>query len=276
MAELAVYSIRREGYDAAVRAAALYRDLDDDQRRFESLTYAAVQATRFGTIDDMKAQIDEAAQIERPEWPPRQRAKLQFARCFWFGRQGRFEEALGCAQRQVAICREGGVELGVLFGTSNITFVELLLGRTQEALTHASAAIARLHALGADAGAGHLYSNRSIANLLLGRLDDALADARNAYVRLLREGDQYRLLLPLALIAALQGRLEAAARIAGFDQAVQVRSGENASFVAPLFRTRLDPLLAAGLDADERARLALEGAGWAEEEAFRIALVDAA
>ena len=276
MAELAVYSIRREGYDAAVRAAALYRDLDDDQRRFESLTYAAVQATRFGTVDDMKAQIDEAAQIERAEWPPRQRAKLQFARCFWFARQSRFEEALDCAKRQVAICREGGVELGVLFGTSNITFMEILLGRTQQALNHASVAIARLHVLGADAGAGHLYSNRSVANLLLGRLDDALDDARNAYVRLLREGDQYRLLLPLALVAALQGRLDSAARIAGFDDAVQVRSGENASFVASIFRSRLDPLLAAKFGDEERARLALEGASWSEEEAFRIALGDAA
>jgi len=276
IAELAVYSIRREGYDAAVRAAALYHDLDDDQRRFESLTYAAVQATRFGTLDEMKAQIDQAAQIERPEWPARQRAKLQFARCFWFARQGRFEEALACAQRQVAICREGGVELGALYGTSNVTFMEILLGRPREALDHASAAIERLHALAADAGASHLYANRSVALLILGRFDAALADARRAYVRLLREGDQYRLLLPLALIAALQGRIDAAARIVGFDDAVQVRSGENASLVASLFRSRLDPLLAAGLGAEARARLALEGGGLSEEEAFRLAFGDAA
>ena len=276
IAELAVYSIRREGYDAAVRAAALYRDLDDDQRRFESLTYAAVQATRFGTIDEMKAQIDQAAQIERPEWPARQRAKLQFGRCFWFARQGRFDEALACARRQVAICREGGVELGALYGTTNVTFIENLLGRPHEAADHASVAIARLHALGADAGAGHLYFSRSVALLMLGRLDDALADARNAYVRLLREGDQHRLLLPLALIAALQGRLDAAARIAGFDDAVQVRSGENASILAPLFRARLDSLLTASLGADERARLAVEGASLPEEEAFRQALGNAA
>ena len=274
IAELAVYSIRREGYDAAVRAAALYRDLDDDQRRFESLTYAAVQGTRFGTVDEMKAQIDQAAQIERLEWPARQRAKLQFARCFWFARLGRFDEALGCAQRQVAICREAGVELGALYGMSNITFMENLLGRPREALDHASAAIARLHALGADAGAGHLYSNRSIALLMLDRFEEALADARNAYARLLREGDQYRLLLPLALIAALQGRLDAAARIVGFDDAVQVRSGENASIVAPLFRSRLDPLLAAALGPDRRATFVLEGASLPEEEAFRLALGD--
>ena len=49
IAKLGVYSIRRESYDAAVRAAALYRELDDDQRRFEALTFAAVQGTRFAT-----------------------------------------------------------------------------------------------------------------------------------------------------------------------------------------------------------------------------------
>ena len=104
--KLGVYSIRRESYDAAVRAAALYRELDDDQRWFEALTFAAVQGTRFATVAEMEAQIEEAARLERPEWPARQRAKLQFARCFWFARQGRIDEALACAQRQVAICRD--------------------------------------------------------------------------------------------------------------------------------------------------------------------------
>ncbi len=81
IADLGLYSIRRESYDAAVRAAALYRELDEHQRRFEALTFAAAQGTRFATLTEMQAHIDEAARLERPEWPARQRAKLQFARC---------------------------------------------------------------------------------------------------------------------------------------------------------------------------------------------------
>ncbi len=37
------------------------------------------------------------------------------------------------------------------------------------------------------------------------------------------------------------------------------------------FTTHLDPLLAAGLPADERARLAAEGAALRDEEVFKLA-----
>jgi hypothetical protein len=83
-------------------------------------------------------------------------------------------------------------------------------------------------------------------------------------------------LLPLALLNALHGRLDAAARVAGFDGAVQARSGENTSIVAPLLRNRLEPLLADGLSVDERARLIAEGAALRDEDAFKLALIDAA
>jgi len=276
MAELGLYSIRRESYDAAVRAAALYRELDDDQRRFEALTFAAVQGTRFATLTETQAQIDEAARLERPEWPARQRAKLQFARCYWFARQARFEEALACAERQVAVCRDGGVEVSALYAMSNVTLMESPLGRPREALEHSRQAIARLHALGADAGAGHLYFSELTALIMLDRIDEALIAARNAYPRLLHEGDQHRMLLPLALLNALHGRLEVAARVVGFDEAIQAHTGENISVVAPLLHGRLDPLLAAGLSTDERARLAAQGAALRDDDVFKLAFGDAA
>ncbi|HKE40346.1 MAG TPA: winged helix-turn-helix domain-containing protein [Casimicrobiaceae bacterium] len=272
IAKLGLYSTRRESYDAAVRATTLYRDLKDDQRTFEALTFAAVQGTRFASVVEMGAELDEAAQLERQDWPARQRAKLAFARCFWFARQGRIDEALASAHQQVAICREGGVELAALYAMSNVTLMEVLLGRWQEALDQSRACIARLYELGADTGAGHLYHSEMLALLMLDRSDEALAAARNAYPRLVHEGDQYRLLLPLALINALAGRLEAAARIIGFDGAAQTRSGENASIVAEELHGRLDPLLAARLSADDRQRLAAEGAAMHEVDAFSLAL----
>jgi hypothetical protein len=271
--KLGVYSIRRESYDAAVQAAALYRELKDDQRRFEALTLAAVQGTRFATVAEMGAQIDEATRVERPEWPARQRAKLQFARYFWFARQGRNDEALECARQQVAICRDNGVEVAALYAMSNVTFMESLLGRPREGLEHARMAIARLHELGADTGAGHLHFSEVIAQIMLNRSEEALIAARNAYPRLAREGDHYRLLLPLALLSALHGRPDAAARVAGFDAAVR-RAAENASIIAPLLRSRLEPLLAASLSVDERARFIAEGAALRDEEAFKLAFDD--
>jgi len=272
IAVLGVYSIRRESHDAAVRAAALYRDLGDRQRCFEALTFAAVQGTRFGTLAEMAAQIEDAAQLESRDWPARQRAKLQFARCFWYARQSRFGEALDCARQQVAICRDAGVEVGALYAMSNVTLMEAALGLAHEAVLHAREAIGRLHALAADAGAGHLYFSELTALLTLDRVDEAFVAARNAYPRLLHEGDQHRMLLPLALLNAMSGRFDVAARVAGFDEAVQARSGENESVVAPLFRGKLDPLLAAALEPGERARLVAQGAAMNADDVFKLAL----
>ena len=270
--KLGLYSSRRESYEAALQAAVLYRELGDDQARFDALVFAAVQGTRFASVAEMGAAIAEAVPLERPEWPARQRASLQFARCWCFARQGRIEEALACAQRQAAICRDGGVEVASLYAASNITMMELLLGRSQDALEHTRAAIARLHTLDADAGAGHHYHTEMIALLMLDRLDEAWTAAQNAYPRLQHDGDQYRLLLPLALLNASFGRLDVAARITGFDDAIQARTGENSNVVAPLLHGRLDPLLAAGLVADERARSVAAGAALREEDVFKLAL----
>ena len=79
------------------------------------------------------------------------------------------------------------------------------------------------------------------------------------------------MLLSLALLNAMQGRLEAAARIAGFADAVHARVGENFGGFASLLRTRLDPLLAA-LPAAERLRLTAEGAALRNESVFKLAL----
>ena len=78
------------------------------------------------------------------------------------------------------------------------------------------------------------------------------------------------MLLSLALLNAMQGRLEAAARIAGFADALQARVGENFGGFASLFRARLDPLLAA-LPEGERLRLSAEGAALRNESVFKLA-----
>ncbi|HVP71536.1 MAG TPA: hypothetical protein VMS45_09430 [Gemmatimonadaceae bacterium] len=265
-----MYSFRREGYEASAQAAQLYRKLGDDQRRFDALIFSAVQGARFATVEEMEAAIAEAARLERPEWPARQRASLQFARCWWFARRGQIEKALAAAKHQAAICRDGGAEVASLYSVSNITIMELLLGRWQDVLKDARTAIGRLHALGADAGAGHLYQNEMIALMMLGQLDGAWVAARNAYPRLQREGDEYRMLLSLALLNARDGRLDVAMRVVGFDNALGTRAGDPVNILAGLHRRELDPLLAR-LPGDQQARLAAEGAALTDEEVFRLA-----
>jgi hypothetical protein len=276
VALLGQYAMRRESYDAALRAAELFRRLNDDGRRYDALLTAAVQALRFAPTAEMERAIEEATPLERPEWPARQRAALQFARCWWYARLGRIDDALACAQRQSAINLAGGSAVGAQFAIANVTAMELLLVRPEAALDHARAAIARLEVLGAEGGAGHLYHSVMMALILLHRLDDALAAGHKAHGLLLQEGDEYRLLTSLALIAAMQGRLAAAARIIGFDDAVHERTGEVVRPNAAQLRTRLDALLAQGVPADELARLRAEGAAMRDEQVFKLGFGDAA
>ncbi len=272
IARLGLYSMRRESFDAARHAAELFRELGDDSRRYEALMCAAVQGMRFGSTGEMERCIAEATALERADWPARQRASLQYARCWWHARLGRYEEALACAQRQAAINRDGANAVAEQFSLSNVAAVELLLGRPEAALEHGRAAIARLEALGAGAGAGHLHLNAMIALLLLGRLDEAADAGRAARTLLLQEGDEYRLFAPLALLAALRGRAAAAARIAGRDDAVHAHTGEAVRVNAAQLRARIDPLLAAALSAPELARLRAEGAALRDDEVFKLGL----
>jgi tetratricopeptide (TPR) repeat protein len=274
LARLGLYSMRRESYEGAMRAAELFRELGDDSRRYEALMCAGVQGLRFASTAEMGRSIAEATQLERAEWPARQRASLQYARCWWYAGLGRYDEALACAQRQASINRDGGNAVAEQFSMSNVAAVELLLGLPEAALEHARVAIERLDALGAGDGAGHLYLNAMIALILLGRLDEAAVAARAAHARLLQEGDEYRLFAPLALLAALRGRAAAAARIVGRDDAVHAHTGESVRPNAAQLRARVDPLLAAALPAPEFASLRAEGAAMRDEQVFKLGFDD--
>ncbi len=272
IARLGIYSTRREAFDAARRAVDLYRPLGDASRLFNALLAAAVQGIRFGTAEDMGRAIDEATRLERPDWPPRQRAFLEFARSRLCARQGRMEDSLAAALRQVAICEQGGNELGMHYAMSNVVAAENQLGRCETALARARSSIARLDVLGGGAGAGHLWLGVLNAEALLGRADAAVAAGRTAYALLLREGDEKRVFLGLALCAALQGRLADAARIVGHADAALERAGVGREMHWTRVRDRLDPMFRAGLAAEELPRLRAEGAAMREEDALRLAL----
>ena len=276
VARLGQHAFRRESFDAALRAAELYRSLGDDSRRYDALLCAALQI-RFASTLEVEQAIAEATRLERPDWPVGQRAILQRARCWWYARLGRFEEALVCAQRHSAMRREGGLLLDEQYAMANVALIELLLGRPEAALEHGRAAIAQIDALGAGStvghGRGHLYWAVMIALILLNRLAEAVAAGRMALTLLLPEGDGCQLLAALALLAALQGRLAAAARIIGRDDAIAARTGKVVRPVSVLLRARLEPLLA-GLGAHELARLRAEGAAMRDDQVFKLGFGD--
>jgi predicted ATPase/DNA-binding winged helix-turn-helix (wHTH) protein len=261
----------REGYEAAQRAAELYRALGDDSRRYDALVCLAVQSS---STAEREPAIAEATRLERASWPGRQRGGLLYAQCWWHARLGRFEEALASAQQMVAINRAGENPIGAHAAMANVVSMELLLGRIDAALEHSREAIAGLEAVGAGAGAGFLTWTAMIALILLHRLDEAVDAGRTARKLMRREGDENRLLSALALLAASQGRFAAAARVIGHDDANLARTGEVVRPVAALLRARLGPMLEAALAAPELARLRKEGAAMRDDQAFRLGFGD--
>jgi predicted ATPase/DNA-binding winged helix-turn-helix (wHTH) protein len=272
IAGLGLYSNRRECYDAALHAADLYRSVGDASHLYDALVCAAAQGVRLATTEAMERAIAEAARLERPEWPDQQRGSLQFALCRWHMRMGRYEEALAAALRQAASYREGGHTVAEMYATFNIAWVELLLERMDAGVAHARAAIAELEARKAVAGAGHLYFCVAVGCALLDRFGEAMAAARTSYKLLVRENDEHRALLPLALCAVASGRVADAARIRGFMEAERLRAGAFLEAPRMLIRERLEAELAARLAPDELARLQDEGANLRKDDAFRLAL----
>ncbi len=271
IARLGAYSTRRECFDAAMRAVELYRQLGSDNLRYDALLCAAAMGMRFASPLEMEEAIAEAARIECADWPARQRSRFQFARFRWNVRLGRIEDALVCAQRQVAICREEPQLYAQYIAMANVTGAELQLGHTEIALEHAQAAIAQLDAVGAGGVTGHLYINAMSALVLLERVDEALVAGRRAYAALLREGDELRVLTPLAACAALRGRSADAARICAFVDAEFARTGALRESGLSRVRDRVEALLDAELDPGERDRLRAEGAAMRDVQVFKLA-----
>ena len=270
------FAARAECLAAGQEAARLFLELSDRGRAYDALTKVAVIGVRLGAIAEAVAALAEADRLEDAAWPPRQRAQACYARYHAALADGRYAEALAHARRQRDLYREGDTVVGIELAATNVGTALVALDRPQEALAELAPARARLAALGAGALGCHLAGIEVVALVALSLHDEARALARTAYPLLQREGDTRWLLEALALSAAMEGRLEDAARIAGWTDARLALPGRFRSAPERDRRAWLDALLAAGLSREEvRARLA-EGATLREDEAFGRALGETA
>ncbi len=274
IANLGAYTTRHEAYDAALTAVTAFRALDDPSRLCDALTEVAIQGIRFGSIEAMGAAIAEAQALMPPDASTRRRASLEFARCRWYMQQGKVEESLAAAERQCALSREGGSELGALYATSNVASALLEVGDPDQALARSRAAIARVEELGAP-GAGHLWLGVAGAHALRQEVDASLAACAVAYRHLLTEADQLRVFPVCAHCCAMQGRLGDAARLLGHFEAAYARTGAREELYRRRGRRLLEALLDAGLSPEARARLHAEGAAMREEDVIRAGLAEA-
>jgi predicted ATPase len=267
---------RIESYDAAVRAADLYRRLGDPERVYAALTARIAIGARIGQSATLEPLVREARSIERPDWPTNIRSSFRWASYRWLQAEGRFEEALASALERASLEREAGfllleqVHLGDIVADS-----ELALGRVDAAEEHARNSLAALEGQPEYRWAvPHALEMLAVICTVQGKHEEAIERGRAALHGYRASGQHFRLLEPMALNAALQGRLRDAAWAAGHVDQVYMQRGEVRWPSVKARRAQLDALLAAGIGPADRGRLLRDGAAADIDVAFRHAFGD--
>jgi predicted ATPase/DNA-binding winged helix-turn-helix (wHTH) protein len=263
------------GLEAGHRAAQIYRSLGDVGRLYDALTWTIAIGSRLGQVQALQALVQEAASIERPEWPPALRSSFQWARHRWLQLQGRSAEALLCAQAQAdLLALDGNWRMHVAWG-ANVADCELSLGRLERAEALATRAVQALDALGIDENiVGHVLDALMVALTLQGRDREAVQIGRRARRLLEREGDDLRLLDTLALNATTSGRWRDAAQLAGHVDAAMAGTGEARWPAAAQRRALLECRLDARLTPTLKQHCLAAGSALTRDAAFALAFVE--
>jgi tetratricopeptide (TPR) repeat protein len=265
------------GLQAGHLAIAAWRAVGDQGRLYDALTWTIAISARHGQVAQTQALIEEGERIEHAAWPPALRSSFRWAKHRWLQLQGRTEEALACAREQAELLAQAGNwAMHVAWG-ANVADCETALGRPVQAEAHARAALQALDDLGIDENiVGHVMDALVVALVQLGRGDDALPVARRARRLLAREGDDLRLLEPLAMAAGGRGQWSVAARLTGHVDAAMALSGQTRWPSAARRRAQLQQRLDQALPSEHQRELQRVGASMGRDEAFALAFGDAA
>jgi predicted ATPase/DNA-binding winged helix-turn-helix (wHTH) protein len=261
-----LFSSNPDCFDAAQRAADLYRDLGETACLYEALAMRAGIAARRQDYPQAHAALAEARRIEDPAWAPHRRSLLAFAEWILALREGRYADARIHAQRQADLSRESGNAFGVQMGLGNVGACDAYGGAPERAIGRLREVIAELDRIGAGDAAGHFLSNLAYALMKVGETDESLAALRRAYALLRREGDQAILLSVLAQLAAMRGDTRAALRVRGYTAALW-----DAQRLPPPSWLSADDL-APEVASHEREALLAEGRRLPEEQVFGLVL----
>ncbi len=275
LARLGTVSARRECFDAAARAADLYRQLGDVDNLYEVLIARAGVGAERGEIEAAAEALAEGARIEHDGLSRRLRGSMAWARQRWLICADRTEDAMQAVLLQAEHYRsEGFVTHAAIAEGCNLAFCEIALGRPRSAEARARHALTVLESHGVAHYGGHVRMCLALATSEQGRHEEAIEEARAALPLLMAEGDEFRLLEPLALTAALQGRAADAARVLGYADRHRGANGAVRNPDQQRRRDRIDAASAASMDADSAATLREIGAALSHAAAFSCAFGD--
>jgi tetratricopeptide (TPR) repeat protein len=206
--------------------------------------------------------------------PPRLLNFYLFNRAFLKSQSGDTVAARKYYEQSLAICRQGGYELGVLSALGNLANVAWVLGDLDAAESAFRQQVALVRASPVKTNRLLGWAIASLGGVLaeLGQLDEALAVTREGLPLLREDGSAWIFAHCTGLLAGLAGKLSDAARLAGYAEHTFVAKQAARHPIDMRHRKLLDELLREKLAPDELERLLAEGARMTEDEAYRLAL----
>ena len=245
-------------HEFASMAMAAYRDAGDDKGLYLSLRCVASSGAL--TLEQAQPLIDEMTRLERADWPPRVRSQRLLALASVLRSAGRLDGARDALVSLLDLAGASGLDLVAAFTQSGLAETHLALGNADEAVRLCRELVSARR---------HRKDNlilQALATLAGGLLMQGQVDeARGAIAELLatsrsRDWEWLGLHADLcALLAAREGRVEAAARLLGYADAAQQRTaGRVAGHAAA--RAQAGMLIQARLDERAFARLGADGA----------------
>jgi tetratricopeptide (TPR) repeat protein len=256
------------------RAIKLYRGLEETPFLGIALAILGGLQAQLGRLEDSARALAKASRALERSGRPR-------ALAYYFGCLGTAALMTGDPstarihhEKALKLYREAGCEDAALGALANLANVTWALGDLDAALAASLEAIAQLRKspFARKYRLGVALLNLAGVHTERGAFDEALAAAREGLPLLQEAGFAWNVLDYLALRAALAGKLEDAARIAGYADSRYTAQNETREPNEARACERLQALLRDKLDAEKIERLLAEGAKLSEDEACRLSL----
>ncbi len=271
------HSRRPQAEAAAGEALMLARSLDagtsDRWPLYRALGLTVIVAGGFGAAAPQTAALEEMQALEDPAWPPQ---RLRVGLEAWFFYLSRADASTAERQQRVAIGRRLAA-LDALAGSSaaaslsNLIDAELAAGDAAAALRSGRALLARLAGTRDDLGLAFTRLNTGAALLALDQPAQARVELQAGWRQAPRFELQPCYTDHLALLAALEGRNEAAARLAGAADARFAARGDRRQTNEAAAAASTRKLACQALGASTFARLHDEGAALDDDDIGALA-----
>lgn len=259
--------------DAARQALALYRDLGDRAFSYRTLYLLSGLALRVGAGAERPALIDEMQRVESPDWPPLARKLLRWARATEFKRQGRIDEYRNAFADELKLLTAQGDFRNAWLAAHTLAMAELSLGNVDAALALTESVVAQARAQGLLRQSWPQAATWLVALIEKSDLARALPALHETLPLLRAEGTVWWAADHLALVPALRGDLEDAARIHGWSDARLAARGEaGRGPVMHAAHQRLRAQLEAQFAPEKLRALMAEGAEIADDAVIATVL----